>query len=1275
MAMQTDIREWYGARTVDHQAVTAPGPQPQRGPPPATGGTKKQRVGETNIELTHEQIASHPLILAQWNAEGLKNKKPELQEFLRKEKVDIICIQETHLSEPHRFFVRGYELFRHDRKNQHKGGLVTLVRNTIPAAEINRSEDNVGTEYLAIKIVLEKIEVTIYNIYCSPDKSLNMDTLPTENHSTFVLRDMNSHSPSWGYEDLNARGEHIEDWMTDKSMLLLNKPSDQATFWSRTWKKSSTSDLAFATEELEKKTTRKVMDQLGGSDHRPVLLMVHEEGCVRSFCKDPSWNNKKANWNKFEKLTTSFCQKKNVINSDDLDTNVKHFTEAILEAAKWSIPRGRRQDYKPYWSDTMELMQTELNAARNTMEETGTKEAITAHNRAKVKYEETKTEETRKAWFEKTESLNMEKEEGKVWKLTQALNDDYQEKHRTTILKENEKHITGKQAANLLAETFKENSTLEIPREKIADIRQKIKQEARHQDTRDCMTTEFTMYELNKAILKLKSKKAPGPDGITNEMIKHLSNKAKENLLFIFNQSWKAGTFPNVWKEATIIPILKKSKDKTDKKSYRPISLLSCLGKTMERMINSRLQNHLEKNKLLNPNQSGFRRNRSTEDQVTYLVQEIENAFQQKMKALAIFIDLTAAFDKVWKEGLLFKLLQKKICGNMYNWIQNYLFQRTARVKLDGQLSNRVKLREGVPQGGVISPTLFIIFIDDITDHLTTHISKALHADDLAIWTTAEETTTATVRMQTAMNTISNWAEEWIVTINRTKTQSTLFSLSTKKESFSLKIENDEIPQQETPTYLGVKLDKKLTWTPYLSSLENKAIKKMAIMRKLSGTKWGANTKVLKQVYTGAVRPHLEYGSTSFGTAAKTNTGKLKKVQNTGLRIITGAMKTTPISAMEETANLQSLEDRRQEKSLRQGEKIKRMPCHPLHKKLAEPTKNRLKRQSPNHLLKLNQREHINEIPLNAPVEPLQDYQELNFDELNIILQVPGIENKGLYNETDLQLRTMEMLHSTYPQETWTHVFTDGSAESAVKNGGAGVFIRYPDGTVETKSEATGKNSTNFRAEACAMFYATKALNDKENLTQNTVILTDCKSLLQSLTSDENAKLFTDLKSELNNLQKRTNLILQWIPSHCGVSGNEKADKLSKEASKCVQQENQVTYHEIKTIIRNKISKKNRDQTSMREDHIGKLNRQEQVMIFRLRTGHCQLLSHMYKLKLAHTNECPCNTGIQTVQHVLQDCPIYTELRCEIWRREVDYSEKLWGPASELLKTTAGLKI
>ena len=272
------------------------------------------------------------------------------------------------------------------------------------------------------------------------------------------------------------------------------------------------------------------------------------------------------------------------------------------------------------------------------------------------------------------------------------------------------------------------------------------------------MTSEFSIHELNCAIRQLKNKKAPGKDGIFNEMIRHLGSLAKQKLLDIYNHSWNTGTFPIRWKEGIIIPILKKGKNRHSKTSYHPISLLSCLGKTMERMVNRRLQHHLEKNGLLSPSQSGFRKNRSTEDQVTLLTQNIENDFQQKMKTLAVFVDLTKAFDKVWKEGLLFKLLRKRVCGNMYSWIQSYLFQRSARVRLDGQASSSVKIR-GVPQGGVISPTLFIIFIDDICDQLSSHIPRALHADDLALWTKAEQVTTAAIRMQEAMNHISDWAK------------------------------------------------------------------------------------------------------------------------------------------------------------------------------------------------------------------------------------------------------------------------------------------------------------------------------------------------------------------------------------------------------------------------------------------------------------------------------------------------------------------------------------
>ena len=786
------------------------------------------------------------------------------------------------------------------------------------------------------------------------------------------------------------------------------------------------------------------------------------------------------------------------------------------------------------------------------------------------------------------------------------------------------------------------------------------------------MEADFTMYELNSAIKNLKTKKSPGPDGITNEMIKHLSILAKEILLSLYNHSWKVGTFPNKWKEATIIPVAKKGKDKTSKKNYRPISLLSCLGKTMERMVNNRLQCHLEKNNLLNPAQSGFRKHRSTEDQVTYLVQEIENGFQEKKKTLSVFVDLTAAFDKVWKEGLLLKLLQKNICGNMYKWIENYLFQRTARVKLDGELSNRVKLREGVPQGGVISPTLFVIFINDITDELTKHISRALHADDLAIWTSSEQATTATVRMQTAINKISSWADTWMVTINKTKTESTMFSLSPKKETYSLKIENEELPQQETPTYLGVKLDRKLTWMPYINAMENKARKKMGIMKKLAGTKWGANNKILTQVYTGAVRPHLEYGATSFSSAAKSNTAKLDKIQNSSMRIITGAIKTTPIKAMETATNLHSLDERRREKSIRQAEKMKRIPSHPLKEKLLEPTKNRIKRQSPNHFLKSNEKELPDIVPRQCKPEPLQDYEEWTYNDIQIKLQVPNIERKGCHSEVELKTFTQEMIHNDYPQEDWTHIYTDGSAEEAVTNGGAGIYLRYPDGSTASYSVPTGKHSTNFKAESCAILHAAETVNKSNKTTENTVIFSDCKSVLESISSKSTNETIRKIKEELTNLQLRTKVILQWVPSHCGLSGNEKADRLSKEASKLEQPENSLDYNEAKTMIKTKMSNRwKKAHETEKEDNLRQLSRYEQVTIFRLRTGHCQLSSHLYKLKLCDTNECQCETSIQTVEHVLQDCPRYTKQRDTIWSEGVDLSTKLWGTAADLRRTAA----
>ena len=206
--------------------------------------------------------------------------------------------------------------------------------------------------------------------------------------------------------------------------------------------------------------------------------------------------------------------------------------------------------------------------------------------------------------------------------------------------------------------------------------------------------------------------------------------------------------------------------------------------------------------------------------------------------------------------------------------------------------------------------TLFLVYINDILTTLSKRVSSTLHADELAIWSASEHTTTATYRIQEAISGISQWTLDWGLEINTSKTNSTLFSLSTSKKQIKLRLKDEIVPQTDTPTFLGVKLDTRLTWKPQIEKMERSSLQKLALMRKLAGTSWGADSSILTKVYTTTVRPTLEYASTAWGTAAKTNKSRLDKVQNMALRVILGAMKTTPAHDMEKTANVEPLERR-----------------------------------------------------------------------------------------------------------------------------------------------------------------------------------------------------------------------------------------------------------------------------------------------------------------------------------------------------------------------------
>ncbi|GFR94977.1 RNA-directed DNA polymerase from mobile element jockey [Elysia marginata] len=345
-----------GASTVDPQADEVPGSLPRKSPPQATGGNKNEK----NKILT----------ILHWNAECISRKKLALANRLKKEDIDVACIQESHLT-PHpkhgsRFTMKGHQTFKQDRQDGPKGGVITLVKNDITASEIKVNAGD-RAEVIGTELHFKDKSITTYNCYCPPGKEHALHAMNIGDRC-FVVGDFNSHSPSWGYENQDARGEEVQDWQTNMSLLLLNSPEDPRTFYSRSWMPTSTPDLAFATEYIALKTTRQVMDQLGGSDHKPVLLRVEMNTARNATSTLPRWNYKKANWDHFTALTDELALS---INARSKNTNrgAKAITEAIIKSAKKAIPRGARKNYRPYWTEGLEELENEINVARKEVEE------------------------------------------------------------------------------------------------------------------------------------------------------------------------------------------------------------------------------------------------------------------------------------------------------------------------------------------------------------------------------------------------------------------------------------------------------------------------------------------------------------------------------------------------------------------------------------------------------------------------------------------------------------------------------------------------------------------------------------------------------------------------------------------------------------------------------------------------------------------------------------------------------------------------------------------
>ena len=239
---------------------------------------------------------------------------------------------------------------------------------------------------------------------------------------------------------------------------------------------------------------------------------------------------------------------------------------------------------------------------------------------------------------------------------------------------------------------------------------------------------------------------------VPSTVLKHLPEPAQLLLLSLFNRSWHSHTFPSCWKPTTIIPIHKPGKPTSSPSFFRPISLTSCISKLFERLILSRLTFHLESNHLLSTCRAGFRPGRSPLDQI--LSQSIWDGFQRKQppdRTILASVDFSKAFDSVWHCALFHKLLSLKLPPCFVLWMRSFLSDRRAKVQVGGSHSRSFGIRRGVPQGSVLGPVLFILFVDDITKDLLRGAHASLYADDLAIWSSSPDPLKASSVVQSSI--------------------------------------------------------------------------------------------------------------------------------------------------------------------------------------------------------------------------------------------------------------------------------------------------------------------------------------------------------------------------------------------------------------------------------------------------------------------------------------------------------------------------------------------
>ena len=397
---------------------------------------------------------------------------------------------------------------------------------------------------------------------------------------------------------------------------------------------------------------------------------------------------------------------------------------------------------------------------------------------------------------------------------------------------------------------------------------------------------------VEKVIINLDSSKTSGPYCIPVVVLKNCEPELSYKLVKLFKNCLKESCFPDCWKVSPVVPVFKKVGERSTGKNYHPVSLLSMVSKVFEKLVNNRIVDHLEKCGLFCDFQYGFRSCRSTPDLLTVVSDRIARAFNRSGATRAVRLDISKAFDRVWDAGLPQKLKSYGISGQIFGFISSFLSNRRLRVVLGGKYSQEYPVNAGVPQGSILGPTPFLLYINDLPDDVISNI--AIYADDTTLHSKCDQASGLWQQLELASELESDlrdtvdWGRKWLVDFNAGKTQLVSFDQSKNTGAIDVKMDGSVLEERTSFKHLlGLTFSSKLDWGSYIVSIAKTASKKIGAL--ICSTKF-LTPEVALYLYKSTICPCMEYGCQAWAGAPTFHLELLDKLQKQICRTVGPAL-------------------------------------------------------------------------------------------------------------------------------------------------------------------------------------------------------------------------------------------------------------------------------------------------------------------------------------------------------------------------------------------------